>query len=126
LREREWEGGATEEDHGGKGLSGFEAVGSMGDESDLIVHAFERTVGEAVAEEVEDALEVELDGGGDAAKGAKSRAYCPTDPAPHSEARPARVGAGVCSEEVFLEQVGAEEPAVGFFQMAEAVSVRRV
>jgi hypothetical protein len=69
LREWEREAGAAEEDHGSEGLSGLEAVGAVGEEADFVVHAFEGSVGEAIAEEVEDTVEVELDGRSDAAEG---------------------------------------------------------
>jgi hypothetical protein len=41
----------------------------MGEEADFVVHTFEGAVGKAVAEEVEDAVEVVEDGGGDTAEG---------------------------------------------------------
>jgi hypothetical protein len=34
----------------------------VGEETDFVIHAFEGSVGEAIAEEVEDSVEVELDG----------------------------------------------------------------
>jgi hypothetical protein len=45
LPEGERELRAAEEDHGGEGVSGLEAVGAVGEETDFVVHAFEGSVG---------------------------------------------------------------------------------
>lgn len=81
----------------------------MGEEADLVVHAFEGSVGEAVAEEVEDAVEVFGDGVGDAAEGLEARASGSVDPGVEALPSPAGVNVVVGGKEVLLEQVGAED-----------------
>ncbi len=62
----------------------------MGEEADLVVRAFEGSVGEAIAEEVKDAVEVFGDGDGDAAEGLESRAFGGVEPG-KEESRAKRV-----------------------------------
>lgn len=94
----------------------------MGEESDLVVHCFEGTVGEAVAEEVEDAVEVFGDGVGDAAEGLEARAFRGLDPGVEGVPSPAGVDVVVGGEEVFLEQVGAEDLPVELFELAQSLA----
>ena len=91
----------------------MEAEGSVGEESDLVVHALEACVGETRVDEGEDAVEVASDGTTELDEGWQPRALSPGEPCHEGAAGVEAAPVGEDVEKGLLEEVGSVERVVG-------------
>jgi hypothetical protein len=118
-REVDRDAGAAEVDEGDQGVGGVKAEGAMADEADLAVKAFEAAVGEAEADRGEDAVAVLAQGAREPNERLEPRARCPCEPGAEVRRRERWVGQVVEQPQLFSEQEGAVEVAVGLLDFPE-------
>lgn len=122
MRDSPWQGwaevGEGEHRQGDEGVGAVEAEGAAGDQPDLGVDRLDTRVGEAVLDCGQDPGALLGDGAGELDERRQAASARPLDPA--VQERDGRIsGEPVDLPELFLEQVGAIEPAVGGLDVGE-------